>query len=222
MRGPSHMILGVAGTVALQQVIPFIPPDQPLQLVLALGASVLGALLPDIDSATSTLREATGTGARPDWAARRVERLLGQRHNRSLPHFLFDGLLLVLFSLTGLIGSLLAHIVAGKHRGRTHSLAAVALLAVGAAFLQFPPWTIGFLAGYVSHLLADSLTHSGIPILWPFSQARFHLLPFGLKLTTGSWVEYLIVTPIAAWTLWAGYPLVLQALRSAFEPILRL
>jgi len=55
------------------------------------------------------------------------------------------------------------------HRGITHSLFAVAAILGGAAFYQssMPDWIIAMATGYLSHLAADWLTPSGIPLLWP-------------------------------------------------------
>lgn len=55
------------------------------------------------------------------------------------------------------------------HRGITHSLFAVAALLGAAAFYlsALPGWAIAMAAGYLSHLAADWLTPSGIPLLWP-------------------------------------------------------
>ncbi|EJD6082050.1 MULTISPECIES: metal-dependent hydrolase [Providencia] len=62
------------------------------------------------------------------------------------------------------------------HRGFTHSL--VAWLLVMAACYQWIPieWQVpndliqAFLLGYLSHLIADMLTPSGVPFLWPLPQ----------------------------------------------------
>ncbi len=79
------------------------------------------------------------------------------------------------------------------HRGVTHSL----LVLVGIVLLgNLPglPWAwanLGLLVGwgYAFHLLADSLTKSGIPLLWPLD-FRFGLPPIrSLRFATGSWRE---------------------------------
>ncbi len=201
MRGHSHIIAGLAAALALNQVQPYLSVRDGPALALAAGACVLGALLPDVDSATSTIRNATGTGARPDWTARRVLRAVGLR--RGLVFWFFYGVLLAVFSLLGLFTWLAVRTIAGGHRGRTHTLLALALLGAGAWYLGLPPWALAFLAGYASHLIADSLTRSGIPILWPITPWRFHLLPFGIRITTGSWLEYALVLPLTAWTIYA-------------------
>ncbi len=83
------------------------------------------------------------------------------------------------------------------HRGATHSL--LALLAT-LAFGEWPayPWAgynVGWLIGwgFALHLLADALTKSGIPLLWPLP-VRFGLPPpRDLRLSTGTWREGAIV-----------------------------
>ncbi len=84
------------------------------------------------------------------------------------------------------------------HRGVTHSLIATLLLGVclyvyGLGFALAP-----LLVGYASHLVADSLTPSGVPWLWPWKRT------FSLKLfRTGSFTEYLLTTLLAAIGGWA-------------------
>ncbi len=61
------------------------------------------------------------------------------------------------------------------HRGITHSLlGCILLIALTFGTNQlipiFSPLTTGVLVGYLSHLLGDWLTPSGIPLLWPNTQ----------------------------------------------------
>jgi inner membrane protein len=58
-----------------------------------------------------------------------------------------------------------------KHRGIFHSLPFAVFLAIVINYYNRES-AIGFLIGYLSHLLADSLTISGINFLHPFSQLR--------------------------------------------------
>ncbi len=85
------------------------------------------------------------------------------------------------------------------HRGVTHSLlAVVAALAVLAGLGDAGPWA-PLAVGYLSHLLADALTPSGVPLLWP------HRRRFSLNLCrTGSVVEIGLVAAIAAAGGWAA------------------
>jgi inner membrane protein len=77
----------------------------------------------------------------------------------------------------------------GRHRGFLHSLAG-ALLACGttavpAAYYFGWPCAAAIALGYLSHLLLDCCTVSGLPLLWP-STRRFWVLPRPLRLVTGS------------------------------------
>ncbi|MDD2943658.1 MAG: metal-dependent hydrolase, partial [bacterium] len=49
--------------------------------------------------------------------------------------------------------------------------------------------------GYLSHLLGDWLTNSGVPLLWP-SKMRF-VSP--LKLCTGDFREYILAVLMYGW-----------------------
>lgn len=79
-----------------------------------------------------------------------------------------------------------------KHRGVTHSL--LALVAIGAAALTSLPWLIGVVVtiGYLSHILADMLTVSGLPVFWPYKKDSYHLIPKRLCITTNTWPEHLL------------------------------
>src|SRR5689334_18500919 len=78
------------------------------------------------------------------------------------------------------------------HRGLTHSLFAVFVLALIMVFLQVQTvHAVAFLLGYLSHLSADSVTKSGIRLWWP-SQKRFRLVPKKLTITTGGILDWLI------------------------------
>jgi len=57
------------------------------------------------------------------------------------------------------------------------------------------PMVLGFVAGYLSHLLGDWLTNSGVPLLWP-SKRRF-VSP--LKLCTGDFREYILGWLMYGW-----------------------
>ena len=77
------------------------------------------------------------------------------------------------------------------HRGMTHSLfATIGLLTMLAAVTTIPAYTSlrGLVAplcvGYLSHLLGDSFTPSGVPLFWP------HKRTYSFKIfKTWSWQE---------------------------------
>lgn len=91
------------------------------------------------------------------------------------------------------------------HRGFTHSLFAVAL-AIWGLNLHLPPHILSvalkdaMIVGYLSHLLADWLTPSGIPLFWPIKK-RFRLPLMPLK--SGGVIELLFcITTLFAVALW--------------------
>ena len=92
------------------------------------------------------------------------------------------------------------------HRGITHSLLAVAGMsalawwALRAAHWQqgfTVPMVIGVAVGYLSHLLGDWLTNSGVPLLWP-NKRRFAA---PVTLCTGDLREYILGFVMYGWVV---------------------
>lgn len=94
-----------------------------------------------------------------------------------------------------------------KHRGALHSgLASLVVLGLG--------WLLGgrygyhdvglaLGLGYVSHIvLADGLTIAGVPLGWPLSSRRFHMLPRPFRVRTGGPVETLLFGLVAMVLIW--------------------
>ncbi|RJO62792.1 MAG: metal-dependent hydrolase [Dehalococcoidia bacterium] len=84
------------------------------------------------------------------------------------------------------------------HRGAMHSIAGALAVSLLISFLlrQWYPAAIiqsmipAFMAGYLSHLVLDTLTNSGVPWLWP--------LPLRIRLPlaqTGGLLERTVVMP---------------------------
>ncbi len=135
--------------------------------LIAVLANQIGGIAPDIDQPTA-----------PFW--------------RNLP-------------AEGVIGRFVDKLLGG-HRFLTHSLLGGGLLAVGAYYLlvflhPLMPrvdntlvW-YAFLIGLISHLLMDTLTKEGVPWLLPVP-IKFGLPPLkALRVTTGHFVENLIIFP---------------------------
>ncbi len=78
------------------------------------------------------------------------------------------------------------------HRGVLHSLLALLALSllVGLPLSLFldPLAGLGLALGYLSHLLLDACTRSGVPLLWP-ERRKLWVLPPRLRLVTGSMAE---------------------------------
>jgi membrane-bound metal-dependent hydrolase YbcI (DUF457 family) len=81
---------------------------------------------------------------------------------------------------------------------------ALAALALGVWALQTfrvfedPKGFAAFLLGYLLHILADSLTITGVPFLWPYRTHEFSPLPKALRIRTGGRVEYFLVLIVLA------------------------
>jgi len=158
MAGPVQHTLGVP-----------VVPEWGIPIGLFLG-SVAG-LLPDIDEPNAML-------ARGSWMPRSLgkpARFLGTII--SLP-FKIAG-----YFIKGTLG----------HRGGTHSFAMSILFTVivavpVTAFLgvkwDWLIWTVWF--GFMSHLFADMLNPSGVPLAWPLMSKNktFHVIPAAIRIPT--------------------------------------
>jgi inner membrane protein len=92
------------------------------------------------------------------------------------------------------------------HRGITHSLVAVVAMSLAAWYSLHGldwhpgysvPFVLGLSVGYLSHLLTDWMTNTGVPLLWPMKR-RFAA---PVTISTGSPMEYLIALGLYAWLL---------------------
>ncbi|WWO96952.1 MAG: metal-dependent hydrolase [Candidatus Dasytiphilus stammeri] len=97
------------------------------------------------------------------------------------------------------------------HRGFTHSILALAT-AVKLIFLSrviIPADVIqGMIIGYISHLIADSITPAGIPLLWPIRwKLRFPLI-FNVNKENYISERFLCLTLIAIAILIPSYYLI--------------
>lgn len=157
MMGGTHLVIGLAAGVLSGGGIP------------GAGAAVAGALLPDIDAPGST-----------------VGRIINPLHFGRIGHAVLGlGLAYAAqrFSAPALLLPAAFYLVLAflPHRQITHSLLGL-VIAVGAVTAMFPRLWIPFAVGYASHLLADSLTPSEIPLFWPWQ----HRIGLGLVQTGGA------------------------------------
>ncbi|MFZ1728593.1 MAG: metal-dependent hydrolase [Bacteroidota bacterium] len=193
MTGKTHLAGGVAAAALLQagHLLPEISRYIPSGIVTLYGVvtpvvlpglivSCVAALLPDIDEPQSlisnspnALRKKLGKGRKP--AERAAHQSAG-----------------IVLRLANVLTRMLAQIVrllAGGHRAATHFLFIAAMLTLGAWFLGqaigFPSMWMWFAAGYLSHLVLDMMTPSGLSILWPVSRGDWHLLPSFMRIQTG-------------------------------------
>lgn len=93
-----------------------------------------------------------------------------------------------------------------SHRGITHTLLALALVAAATWAIAPGPLAMAVAAGYGSHLVADMLTRQGLPVLWPLSSRSLHLVPAPLRMRAGSFSESLVfaLLVVALWGLYAN------------------
>jgi len=181
MLGRSHVMFGLSAAVVLDGVMHIsgpplatstpVPIDMIVNKVIFFSMVALGALLPDIDNARSTM------GQRFGWISEEIQHIAG---HRTIFHSLL-GLLLGLFLALGmeqLIVVLLAQrgfIFPAQIVEKSH----LVLVAV--------------LIGCILHIFADGLTEGGVPLLWP-NHKRFGFPPNPhWRFRTGDWPEYVIV-----------------------------
>jgi inner membrane protein len=141
-------------------------------LLVGIPFAAFGGLLPDIDHPGSTL------GRKLPLASNIIRIFLGHR-----------GFTHSLMALAGCIWGLYYL----KANGLLTDTTITSLTGAGAAAL---------LLGIVSHLMADGMTKSGVPLLWPWN--RTFRSP--IALTTGSVVETMVtVVLVSASLLFVGH-----------------
>ena len=198
MRGPSHVVFGLAGAVVVDSAfhlsgLPLLgtgvapTPDLLAQKVIYYGVAAIGALLPDIDNSRSTIGQRFGI------ISKGIQHYAG---HRTLFHSLL-GMALVgafVWAVQYVVGIALFQI------GLTRTGAA---LAVGLAPGGFVAGGLGIafdalLVGYFLHLVADSLTEGGVPWLYP-SHVRYGFPPNRhMRFRNGSVWEPVIVVAVGA------------------------
>ncbi|MFA6525304.1 MAG: metal-dependent hydrolase [Patescibacteria group bacterium] len=167
MKGSTHAVIG-ANTVWVLALFSGFSWNPFLILVGALGG-----LLPDLDASDSKIKH--------------LEVGYGKGKNRIAlkPFYLISWIVSSVF----------------KHRGAFHSLLAVILVGWGSFFLflflgqwveilSHEFWLVLTL-GYASHIIADGMTHHGVPLLWPWKW-NFHFLPKPFRIKTGGITERIL------------------------------
>ena len=170
MTGRTHDVAALAAVSVVVLSRP-LPPTDAVTLAACAVVTFAGGLAPDLDKPGSSLWRKVPGGGLLAWLVR--------------PAFV------------------------GGHRHLSHSLLGAGLFAIGVrALLQMlpdgylrptPVWTC-FIAAYLSHLVADSLTEDGVPWFFPFG-GRLCFPPFRRwRIKTGGWFEHLVMLP-ALWLL---------------------
>ena len=178
MQGRSHLLVGLTAAVVLDSMVHI--TGAPLLMTATVSGTLLvkkmifysmvalGALLPDIDNAHSTL------GHRLGWISKGIQHIAG---HRTLFHSLL-GLLL---------GSLMA---LGLEQLVIYALATRGLI-VPALFIRGDHLVfISVLFGCIIHIAADGLTEGGVPLFWPYPK-RYGFPPRPhWRFRTGTWPEF--------------------------------
>jgi inner membrane protein len=80
-----------------------------------------------------------------------------------------------------------------KHRGILHTVfIPIILTLIGFVYPQVNHWLLALSIGYWSHLAADCMTVQGLFVLYPVP-FKVHLLPYGLRISTGGIVEHILM-----------------------------
>lgn len=161
----------------------FIVATQPIDKMslatafIAFSANMVGGLAPDIDQSTGTL-----------WKRIRLGRFLGK-----ILSPIFGGHRHISHSILGLI---------------FFGVAAALFLTVTSSVLIVDGTVVwwSFMVGVVSHLIADTFTHDGVPWLFPIP-FKFGIPPIkALRFHTGSIVEKGVVFPgLILLNMWIFY-----------------
>lgn len=166
MKGGSHVLIGWATTYAAQRLIMPLAAS-PVDWLFVLGAASIGALLPNVDSDESAIRQATHT-ARSNGCLGRLSSLVISAITGGHRNFTHTLAAWAMFSVLALMGAMQ---------------------------FQFMGVAIAFSVAYLSHLMADALTIHGVPLLWPLN-LDVHLLPRPLRIRTGSFTEYAAIVAL--------------------------
>jgi membrane-bound metal-dependent hydrolase YbcI (DUF457 family) len=206
MEGHTHALSGVVAGAAAGSLLMH---ESAAPLALFAGLTAAYALANDLDSCGST--EARSFGFVTEafaWFVRLISG--GHRHGthsavgvmaftaaawvaclfrHTLPGRIALGVILAV-GLTSAMDALRI----GGHAGNLLGCAGAAAMCVTGYGLALVPIAAALGAG--THIAGDMLTVSGCPLLWPGTMREYHLLPEGLRFTTGKMAEHWVVTPL--------------------------
>lgn len=178
--GNTHGAIGLAAGIGVVHVT---GAETWLDVIIPIAVSFVASLLPDMDAEES-----------------KIQSLFLPGLSRSIRKVIFIGIAIltvlayILVSSAPfwlvLIGLFFGIAALVSHRTVTHSLLMVIYLG-WTVNLIWPEWMWAFVVGYLSHLIADALTVSGIPFFWPWSQ-KISLSLIGIRIRTGSAVDQAI------------------------------
>lgn len=163
----------------------------PADVAWFVGASAVGSLVPDFDEPGSMISNSPRIiGA----LARRLLHRVGIGPLRPIAWLvgLFVLALATVLNVISRFCSSIFRVLALGHREGSHWAPIWIAASVGVYLVTVAPlgpWPgAGFALGFLTHLIADGLTKSGLPLI-PNAPWRMHLLPRPLRIRTGSPTE---------------------------------
>lgn len=183
MTGKTHMSIGLAASATVLSI------SNPTPQIIAAGLvlATVGALMPDIDIEQSKISY-LGRKLLIDAILLFVVGIFVMyKLNISLNKFRFNYKLstVAIYGLATIAGCIVFAKFT-KHRSFAHSILGFVLFAIG-FWLLLGNMALYFAIGFISHMAADTLTNSGIEILYPIKQK------LALKLIhTGSFGDYIL------------------------------
>lgn len=154
--GKTHMVLGILTTGWLTKI------DNIETGLIAVGASIMGSLMPDVDHKDAILRKTIRFESKTNYE------LVGLAIAGGLVHEVIKkGSFILPIISAVLIAILCNHVInTSGHRGITHSLLGLMMFGILAFFL-LKAAVVPFIIGYSMHLVGDMVTNSGIPLIYP-------------------------------------------------------
>ncbi|MBV2362336.1 metal-dependent hydrolase [Streptomonospora nanhaiensis] len=214
MMGHSHALSGVVGWMA---IVPFVQGREFLGIQFDIGPGEIvagslvcagAALIPDLDSKSSTISQTYGAVTR--WLSLVFAWMFGG-HRNGTHSLLFAVLLGVVTQVLALWSDLAVQVFVfllvgiafnglgfGSEKNRVASEVITAMVVGGITLALYTSgvdytWIgLAVAFGCLLHFIGDMATEMGVPLLWPFWKYRFGQ---NIGFTTDGKVERLIVTP---------------------------
>lgn len=182
MTGKGHLIIGLSTTVACVSVL-----HSSIEMPEAVASVIIGmiaALAPDLDAPHSMLKSRVLANGRPAFV-----RVASNRVS------VIEQMILTFFGMIEMVIRMAIYLLATipslflQHRAATHYFITPFLIWMGLAVVLFVTnqtqvYGLVFFLSYVSHILGDMCTKSGVPALKPFYTETLYALPKKLRFKT--------------------------------------
>lgn len=182
MTGKGHLIIGVSTTVVCVSLL-----QGRLEAPEALAAVLIGmiaSLAPDLDAPHSMLKSRVLANGRPAFIRVPSNRLS-----------VIEQMVLTFFGMIEMAVRMALYLLASlpsmflQHRAETHYFVTPMVIWIALSLVLFftnqtQVYGIVFFVSYVSHILGDMCTKSGVPALKPFYSQTLYVLPKKLRFKT--------------------------------------